>query len=347
MKRSFLLFFWDCLAFSALALLSGCCHGLSSNRVTLPVPTRHSPAIPPAVQALSLKELDDYFGAWETLGNAVQVTPPNPKVTTALPPRPSSLEFPSENYTKTFPGLLNCMARQDLPPKTRKYLELLALPHQQQAILSETYRAVDELQHAKKEALPRLLSSARRLQKFQAKFQKLLPDPNAAAVNAELSSWLQLWDNRDPLDVLPSLWQLTPEPRDIPIVGCNQIAVRFSALYAERPLSATLPEVLKRRRHLWIHQDFATPVVATGRCAYLILPPLPRTTFVFLNGKLLAKSRAGKPTLIPLTAEVLGDVPMQRLGLYLPTKILGEAPLPICLAAGPKPEPGASEKSGK
>ena len=343
MKRSFLLFFWDCLAFSALALLSGCCHGLS----TLPVPTRHSPAIPPAVQASSFKELEDYFGAWETWSNAVHVTPPNPEVTTALPPRPSSLEFPPENYTETFPSLLSCMARQDLPPKARKYLELLAITHQQQAILSETYRAVDELQHAKKEALPKLLSSARRLQKFQAKFQKFLPDPNAAATSAELSSWLKLWDNRDPLDVLPSIWQLTPEPRDIPIIGCNQIAVRFSALYEERPLSATLPKALKQRRYLWIHQNFATPVVATGRCAYLILPTLSCTTFVYLNGKLLTKSHAGKPTLIPLTAEVLDDVPTQCLSLRIPTKILGEASLPICLAAGPKPEPGTSGKSGK
>ena len=337
MQRHPLQLLWCVLTLAAMALLSGCCHGLSPHRLTLPAPTRHTPVspVPSALRDSFPTELENYFNDWKTWSDAAPASTPNPTVATALPPSSSALGFATENYTKTFPSLLQCMARDGLSEKLRNYLELLALTHQQQAILSETYHAVDELQHAKKEALPRLLSSAKQLQRFQEKYQKILKDPNAAAVNVELTLWLELWQNRDPIGVLPSLWQISPNPGSPAPSSDVHTAVRFSALYDERPVVAQLPEALKKHRCLWLRQEFATPVVASGRCAFLILPALPRSTQILLNGTPLAQKLSGKPMLIPLTAEILGDRQTQCLELCLPTKLLGEALLPICLAAGP------------
>ena len=339
MQRHPLQLLWYVLTLSAMALLSGCCHGLSPHRLTLPDPTQHPPVspVPSTLRDSFPKELESYFNDWKAWSDAVPASTPNPAVTTALPPSISALGFASENYTKTFPVLLQCMARDGLSEKLRNYLELLALTHQQQAILSETYHAIDELQHAKKEALPKLLSSARQLQRFQGKYQKILKEPNAEAVNAELTPWLELWQNRDSLGVLPSLWQISPNPGSPAQSNDVHTAVRFSALYDERPVVAKLPEALKKHRFLWLRQEFATPVVASGRCAFLILPALPYSTQILLNGAPLGQNLSGKPILIPLTAEILGDRQTQCLELCLPTKMLGEALLPICLAAGPEP----------
>ena len=335
MNRQFpLLTLWLVMAVTLVG-----CHSLRPSRCVLPVPTS-VPAVsaaPSVASAVFPPELSEYQEEWGSWVKEAPATPPNPEVRTALPPRPSALAFPPENYTSTFPKLLFALARNDLPQEVRAYLELLALAHQQQTILSEIYHAVDDLQHAKNEALNDLLDAARRLQEFQKKYHVLLQDPNAAAVARETAPWLDLWKGRDPLAVLPSLWNVTTELTNAKLHADDaHTAVRFSALYDERPVATNLPEELKKHRKLWLHQDFATPIVAAGRCAFLILPALPRAAKLILNGKSLSHPHSGAPALIPLTAELLGDAPTQHLAICLPTKAIGEALLPICLAAGQK-----------
>ena len=327
---------WDLLVLSALALLISGCYSLSHQHAVLPSPPQIPPVNSRTTDTLASfpQELQDYLRIWDNWGDEVPIAKPNPAVTTALPPRQSSLAFPAENYLSTFPKLLQCMARTDLSPAVRSYLEQLALVHQQQAILSDIYHAVNDIQHAKKVALPQLLSATRRLRDFQEKFQKYCPDPSAASVNEELSPWLACWQKRDPLGVLPSLWRIIPAEKTSLPVSANT-AARFCALYDERPVAATLPKELKQCRHLWLHQEFETPVVARGRCVFLILPALPRSARLMLNGIILTHPSPGKPAAIPLTPEILGDAPTQYLAIRLPAKAVGKAILPICLAAGP------------
>ena len=322
--------------FALLAMLCGC-RTLTKVHHTCPAPTK----VPPAA-ALSEKqlancpaELKEYFASWNNWIATVPTARRNPAVRTVLPPDAASLAFKPEYYTSSFPALLTCMARKDLAQAQRNYLEMLALCHQQQALLSELYHAVDDLQHAKQDALAALLRAGRRLQQFQAKFHARLGDPNATAAAAELAPWLALWKGRDPLAVLPSLWQVTAEPPENAPANANTGA-RFSALHDERPLADACPKHLKNHRYLWMHQEFPTPVVAAGRCAYLILPALPKDTQLVLNGTALACPTLGSPACIPLTTELLGDRATQRLAVRLPAAALGEAMLPVCLAAGPK-----------
>ncbi|MBO4618754.1 MAG: hypothetical protein J5654_01455 [Victivallales bacterium] len=340
MQRHPLQLLWCVLTLTAMAFLSGCCHGLSPHRLTLPAPTRHPPVspVPSALRDAFPNELESYFNDWKAWSDAVPASTPNPMVTTALPPSISALGFASENYTKTFPVLLQCMAHDGLSKKLRNYLELLALTHQQQAILSETYHAVDELQHAKKEALPKLLSSARQLQRFQEKYQKILKDPNAAAVNAELSSWLALWQNRDPLGVLPSIWRVSTAPTPQPEPGELILAMHFSALYEERPLEKHCPAELRKAQCLWLHQDFEAPVVASGRMAFLMIPALPRQAQIQINGKLMKPPVPGQPWALPLTEQIIDAThSAQHLSIGFPPRHLGSPILPVCLAAGPEP----------
>lgn len=281
--------------------------------------------------------LAEYAKSWQGWMDEAPPHQSNPAVKDALPPSSSQLAFEVQRYTDTFPALLFAMASPGLTASQRKFLQTLSLLHQRQALLAGIYQALDELQHSRREALPALLEHTRLLQDFQRKFQRGLPRDAAAAVLEELSPWIALWEGRDPLGVLPNLWQAT---REMPALDDNTdkpppaAAVRFTALYSERPANAQLPDDLRGAKYLWLRQDFETPVVAEGRLAYLILPALPRQAEIRLNDQLLQNPRPGHPWAIPLTAELLGDAKTQTILIQLPTSKVGNPVLPICLAAG-------------
>ena len=112
------------------------------------------------------------------------------------------------------------------------------------------------------------------------------------------------------------------------------VAVRFTALYSERPANSLLPDELRDAKHLWLRQDFTTPVVAEGRLAYLILPSLPNQAIILLSNQPLKNPHPGRPWAIPLTPELVGDAKTQTILIGLPASKVGSPILPVCLAAG-------------
>ena len=324
------------LCLPALLFLCACSTPYSLRH--LPVAQIHHPITSQKYGGELPKTLNDYVEQWNKWLSEAPPPSTNLAVKTALPPTASQLFFSPQYYTDTFPLLLETMSLEGLNTAQRNFLQTLALLHQQQAILANIYEAVNNLQHARREAISEMLTQTRRLQNFEKNFQQHLRGNDARLVLEELKDWLALWDGLTPLDVLPTLWQATLE-EGFPASPTDDapqpsIAVRFTALYEERPAYQKLPDELQNASHLWIRQDFATPVVAPGRIAYLILPAMHQEALFHLNGTPLENPCPGQPWAIPLTTELTGEAPTQHISIRIPTHALGNPILPICLAAG-------------
>ncbi|MBR6470251.1 MAG: hypothetical protein IKS83_00510 [Victivallales bacterium] len=333
------------LCLPALLFLGACSTPRSLHR--LPAAQKFYPITPETFGGELPKPLNEYMTCWEGWLGELPVTPVNPAVKTALPPTASQLFFSARHYNETLPLLLEAMASTELNASQREFLQTLALLHQQQAILAAIYHAVDDLQHEKREAIPVMLERSRRLRDFQEKFQSHLPHSDAEAVLQELVDWLALWDGLSPLGVLPNQWrgsflgETEPSSHETAIPPQT---VRFSALYDERPvvappvpshISPQIGDMVQNKWHmLWLLQDFPTPVVASERIAYLILPALHHKALIQLNGTPLENPHPGHPWAIPLTPDLLGDAAIQHIAIHIPLSAVGEPILPIFLASG-------------
>ena len=283
------------------------------------------------------EEYAKYLETWRKLAAAA---PPSSDMTpwgAVLPPSEAQLAITDEHFAETLPMLLKCMAGKELPIHQKRFFEGLALLHQQQSLLSGVYHACNDLQHTSRGALPAMLLAARRLREFQRRFEAESHNPMADQVNRELSEWLALWENRNPLEVLPSLWHIEPTA-DAQEGTPAKTAVRFSALRGERPFDPkTLPPELASLPKLMLRQEFEKPAVASGRLAFLIFPAMPPEVEIYLNQQQIQNPQPGHPWAVPLTDDLLSPSKTQQLAVRFPTAEIGCPALPVCLAAGSLP----------
>ena len=284
------------------------------------------------------EEFAKYLETWRKLATAAPLSSAMPPWReTVLPPSEAQLAITAEHFAETLPMLLKCMAGKELTLPQKRFFEGLALLHQQQSLLSGVYHACNDLQHTSRGALPAMLLSARRLREFQRRFAAESHNPMAEKVNGELSEWLALWENRNPLEVLPSLWHIEATA-DAPEGTPSKTALRFSALRVERPFDPkTLPPELAVLPKLVLRQEFDKPAVASGRLAFLIFPSMPPEVEIYLNQHQIHNPHPGHPWAVPLTDDLLSPSKKQQLAVRFPTAEIGCPALPVCLAAGNLP----------